>query len=59
MQLMTTAEGIEDHQDEQVLRDLGCVSGQGFLYSQPVPAAEIPAFIAGFDASRTRPSVAA
>ncbi len=48
MHLRTTAEGIEYSADEEMLRELGCVSGQGFLYSKPVPAGEVAGFIAGF-----------
>ena len=36
----TVAEGIEYAEQLDVLRDLGCQSVQGFLFSRPVPAAE-------------------
>jgi diguanylate cyclase (GGDEF)-like protein len=45
MQLRTTAEGIESEAHEQTLRRMGCRSGQGFLYSRPVAAYEIPDLI--------------
>lgn len=32
------AEGIETMQQLDLLRDLGCTTGQGFLFSRPVPA---------------------
>jgi diguanylate cyclase (GGDEF)-like protein len=51
LNLPTTAEGIESHADADVLTRLGCNSGQGFLYSKPVPAAEAVLLIARFDAT--------
>ena len=38
----TIAEGIERHQQAATLRRLGCRRAQGFLYSPPVPSAEVP-----------------
>ena len=35
------AEGIETPEQDQMLQRLGCRYGQGFLYSRPLPAAEI------------------
>lgn len=35
------AEGIENHQQHQALRDLGCKLGQGYLFSHPVPPEEL------------------
>ncbi len=45
MGLTTVAEGIEKMADADWLRQQGCVGGQGFLYSGPVPAAEVPALL--------------
>jgi diguanylate cyclase (GGDEF)-like protein len=39
--MMTTAEGVETKQQQELLRALGCAEMQGFLFSQPKPAAEI------------------
>ncbi|MDX6532798.1 MAG: hypothetical protein QOF68_542 [Gaiellales bacterium] len=39
--LEPVAEGIETEQQRQILLRLGCRIGQGFHFSQPVPAAEI------------------
>ncbi len=36
----TIAEGIETELQDQVLRDLGCRYGQGYLYSRPVAEAD-------------------
>jgi EAL domain-containing protein (putative c-di-GMP-specific phosphodiesterase class I) len=35
------AEGIESSQQSAVLSELGCIWGQGFYYSPPLPASEI------------------
>jgi EAL domain-containing protein (putative c-di-GMP-specific phosphodiesterase class I) len=35
------AEGIETSEQLELLRDLGCELGQGFLFSAAVPAKEI------------------
>jgi diguanylate cyclase (GGDEF)-like protein len=59
MHLRTTAEGIEDPDDETMLRDLGCISGQGFLYSKPVPAEDVAAFVAQFKSQALTPVEAA
>jgi diguanylate cyclase (GGDEF)-like protein len=40
------AEGIETHGEYEFLRANGCRLAQGFLFSRPVPAAEIPALAA-------------
>ena len=37
--LEITAEGIETPEQMFILRQLGCESGQGFLFSQPIDAA--------------------
>ena len=41
----TVAEGIETPEQQEILRELGCVFGQGFMYSRPVLAEEIPALV--------------
>lgn len=43
--LTTVAEGIEASVDADWLRDQGCDTGQGFLYSQPVPARDVPGLL--------------
>jgi diguanylate cyclase (GGDEF)-like protein len=35
--VLVNAEGVENCAQAEVLRSLGCLEGQGFLYSQPVP----------------------
>ncbi|KAA0592369.1 diguanylate cyclase (GGDEF)-like protein/PAS domain S-box-containing protein [Azospirillum lipoferum] len=45
--IVITAEGVEDHTQLDAVRRLGCHEAQGYLFSRPVPAAEVPALIAG------------
>jgi diguanylate cyclase (GGDEF)-like protein len=42
--LDVVAEGVERHEQVEVLRALGCDFAQGFLISKPMPAAEVPLF---------------
>ncbi|MBX3142700.1 MAG: EAL domain-containing protein [Trueperaceae bacterium] len=44
LRLRVTAEGIETREQNSLLRTLRCDDGQGFLFSQPVPAEYVPAF---------------
>src|SRR5213079_3433223 len=39
--MTTTAEGVETHQQHDMLRKLGCTDMQGFLFSPAIPAAAI------------------
>ena len=39
--LRTTIEGIESEQSAERARDLGCDYGQGHLFAQALPAAQI------------------
>ncbi len=49
LELKTIAEGVEDLAVWQLLRDLGCDAAQGYFLSRPLPAAEIPAWVARAD----------
>ena len=40
--LPTTAEGIESSGNADILRNFGCTLGQGYLYSEAVPAGSVP-----------------
>lgn len=44
--LTVVAEGIEHHVQTEILRDLGCQMGQGYLFSKPVIAEEAGRLIA-------------
>jgi EAL domain-containing protein (putative c-di-GMP-specific phosphodiesterase class I) len=46
LELSVTAEGVETTDQLERLQELGCLQGQGFLFSRPVPASELPALLA-------------
>jgi EAL domain-containing protein (putative c-di-GMP-specific phosphodiesterase class I) len=39
--LTVTAEGIETHQQRELLVEMDCARGQGFLFARPLPAEEL------------------
>ena len=43
--MATTAEGVETEQQLAILRAEGCTQAQGYLFSKPVPASEVPAVL--------------
>ena len=44
--LAVTAEGVETNDQVELLLALGCRQGQGFLFARPMPAGEVPGFLA-------------
>ena len=44
--LSVTAEGVEDDGQLQAVRELGCDHAQGFLIARPMPASDIPRWLA-------------
>jgi diguanylate cyclase (GGDEF)-like protein len=52
LEIEVIAEGIESRRQAGVLDGLGCLSGQGFYYSPPLPADEVTAHLAAGAASR-------
>ena len=46
LEVEAIAEGIEEHVQADQLRSLGCASGQGYLFSKPIPAAEVETLLA-------------
>ena len=46
LDMATVAEGVETEEQLAKLRVLGCSEAQGYLFSRPVPAAEVPEIIA-------------
>lgn len=51
--LRVVAEGVEDEHIARILRGLGVDHAQGFLYSEAVPAAQVPGIRTATAASRT------
>ena len=51
LSMNVTVEGVETHQQLEVLRDRHCDIAQGFLYSPARPAREIEALIARIEAA--------
>lgn len=47
--IKTVAEGIEDLQDWEFLRDLGCDLAQGYFIAKPMPASEVVDWIKNWD----------
>jgi diguanylate cyclase (GGDEF)-like protein len=45
LNLRTVAEGIEEQGELEVMREIGCDAGQGYLFQRPVPAEEFAAFL--------------
>ena len=43
--MSTVAEGIETKAQAAVVRELGCDKGQGYLFSRPLPAGELAAWL--------------
>jgi EAL domain-containing protein (putative c-di-GMP-specific phosphodiesterase class I) len=51
MHMNTTAEGIETERQYEILAQLGCHIGQGYLLSRPRPIAEIAELLASWKKS--------
>lgn len=46
--IKTIAEGIENPEQEEILRKAGCDYGQGYLYGKPMPAEKLEEFMEKF-----------
>ena len=46
LDMETTAEGVEEPAQVDALRAHGCTTVQGYLFSKPVPASEVPGLLA-------------
>lgn len=54
LKLHTVAEGIETLGELEIMRQIGCVAGQGFLFLHPVPAADFARFLSSWPVCRDR-----
>jgi EAL domain-containing protein (putative c-di-GMP-specific phosphodiesterase class I) len=52
--MITTAEGVETQEQLDILRAEECTQVQGYLFSPPRPAAEVPALLKRLEPSKTR-----
>ncbi len=48
------AEGVESERQVEFLRERGCNAVQGFLFSEPLPASEVPEFLDAFKLATER-----
>ncbi|TBW41225.1 EAL domain-containing protein [Siculibacillus lacustris] len=55
--LPTTAEGIETNNNADLLRDLGCTNGQGFLFSKAVPGRDVPTLLSNLAQQAVHPEL--
>ena len=58
LNLLTVAEGIETEGQLETLKSLGCKLGQGYLFSRPVPANDVPPLLSSGPEPTTGPSQA-
>ncbi|MGI9436826.1 MAG: putative bifunctional diguanylate cyclase/phosphodiesterase [Geminicoccaceae bacterium] len=49
--IATTAEGVETDEQLRQIRAEGCTEAQGYLFSKPAPADEVPSVLAALDQS--------
>ncbi|MEM7190872.1 MAG: EAL domain-containing protein [Pseudomonadota bacterium] len=54
LDVRVVAEGVENEAQARLLSAMGCDMLQGFLFSRPLDAADIPGFILGWDDIRAR-----
>ncbi len=54
--LTVVAEGVETHDQLESLRQLGCNTVQGYLFSPPLPSETVPAFLDKHDFPRSLPN---
>jgi diguanylate cyclase (GGDEF)-like protein len=55
--LDVVAEGVETERTWQQLADLGCDQAQGFYFARPMPASELPAWLAAWKTREPVPAV--
>jgi EAL domain-containing protein (putative c-di-GMP-specific phosphodiesterase class I) len=52
LNMQVVGEGIEDRDDWEFLRHLGCDVGQGYFIARPMPAADVAGWMAAWEARR-------
>jgi EAL domain-containing protein (putative c-di-GMP-specific phosphodiesterase class I) len=55
LKLGTVAEGIETVGELQILKQMGCQAGQGFLFQRPVPSERFTEFLLDWPEQKQRP----
>jgi EAL domain-containing protein (putative c-di-GMP-specific phosphodiesterase class I) len=50
--MATTAEGVETEAQLELIRQHGCTEAQGYLFSKPMAAKDVGAWMAQFQAGR-------
>jgi EAL domain-containing protein (putative c-di-GMP-specific phosphodiesterase class I) len=50
--MATTAEGVETEAQLELIRQHGCTEAQGYLFSKPMAANDVGAWMAQFQAGR-------
>lgn len=54
LKMESVAEGVEDRADWNFVRQRGCDLAQGYFIAEPMPAANLPAWMADWEERRTR-----
>ena len=56
MKMKTIAEGVEDLEDAQLLKEMGCDQTQGYYFSRPLPEHEVIDFVRNWDINPVKSS---
>src|SRR3954449_7413129 len=53
LHMVTIAEGIETEEQSDLVTDMGCELGQGYLFARPLPVADVDAWLSAGDRSNS------